>query len=148
MGERKDYAYGKSKYLKAEELVGKTTRVVISRVEDLEFDDRGVKPVYVTDLASRAENAVLQFRHPNTGEMLCELRVGGGGKGAQTVFPGSTHDETGEAVTWDEDGAPAAVDGRGAVPKSQRACRLLPDRAAIGPPRAPVMSRHRRSVAS
>jgi hypothetical protein len=67
--------------------------------------------LYVTDLASRAENAVLQFRHPNTGEMLCELRVGGGGKGAQTVFPGSTHDETGEAVTWDEDGAPAAVDG-------------------------------------
>jgi hypothetical protein len=45
MGERKDYAYGKSKYLKAEELVGKTTRVVISRVEDVEFDDRGVKPV-------------------------------------------------------------------------------------------------------
>src|SRR5262249_7166050 len=45
MGERKDYSYGQSKYLKAEELVGKTTRVVISRIEDTAFDDRGVKPV-------------------------------------------------------------------------------------------------------
>jgi hypothetical protein len=67
--------------------------------------------LYITDLADRTENAIFPFRHPNTGEMLCELRVGGGGKGAQTVFPGSTHDETGEAVTWDEDGAPAVVDG-------------------------------------
>jgi hypothetical protein len=66
--------------------------------------------LYITDLASKAENAVFQFRHPNTGEMLCELRIGGGGKGAQTVFPGSTHDE-GEAITWDEDGAPAVVSG-------------------------------------
>src|SRR5262249_19583552 len=55
--------------------------------------------LYITDLANKTENAVFQFRHPNTGEMLCELRVGGGGKGAQTVFPGSTHDETGEAVS-------------------------------------------------
>jgi hypothetical protein len=67
--------------------------------------------LYVTDLASKTENAVFQFRHPNTGEMLLELRVGGGGKGAQTVFPGSTHDETGENIGWDEDGAPAVVAG-------------------------------------
>ena len=67
--------------------------------------------LYITDLADRTGNAAFQFRHPNTGEMLGELRVGGGGKGAQTVFPGSTHDETGEAITWDEDGAPAVVDG-------------------------------------
>jgi hypothetical protein len=67
--------------------------------------------LYVTDLASKTESAVFQFRHPNTGEMLLELRVGGGGKGAQTVFPGSTHDETGESISWDEDGAPAVVAG-------------------------------------
>jgi hypothetical protein len=43
--------------------------------------------------------------------MLVELRIGGGGKGAQTVFPGSTH-ESGETITWDKDGGPAAVDGK------------------------------------
>jgi hypothetical protein len=44
MGERKDYAYGTSDYLKAEELAGKSARVVISDVEDVEFD-KGLKPV-------------------------------------------------------------------------------------------------------
>jgi hypothetical protein len=44
MGERKDYGYAKSKYLRAEDLVGKTVRVVISNVEDIEFD-KGLKPV-------------------------------------------------------------------------------------------------------
>jgi len=45
MGTKSDYAYGKSRYLKAEELVGKTVRVVISNVEDVEFDDGECKPV-------------------------------------------------------------------------------------------------------
>jgi hypothetical protein len=44
MGERKDYAYGHSDYLKADELAGKSARVVISNVEDVEFD-KGLKPV-------------------------------------------------------------------------------------------------------
>jgi hypothetical protein len=44
MGERKDYAYGNSDYLKADELAGKSARVVISDVEDIEFD-KGLKPV-------------------------------------------------------------------------------------------------------
>jgi hypothetical protein len=44
MGERKDYAYGTSNYLKAEDLADKTVRVVISDVEDVEFD-KGLKPV-------------------------------------------------------------------------------------------------------
>jgi hypothetical protein len=44
MGERKDYAYGTSNYLKAEDLAGKSARVVISNVEDVEFE-KGVKPV-------------------------------------------------------------------------------------------------------
>jgi len=44
MGERKDYAYGTSDYLKADDLAGKSARVVISNVEDVEFD-KGLKPV-------------------------------------------------------------------------------------------------------
>src|SRR5215510_6767831 len=44
MGERKDYAYGTSNYLKADDLAGKSARVVISNVEDVEFD-KGLKPV-------------------------------------------------------------------------------------------------------
>ena len=47
MGERSDYAYGKSRYLRADEMVGKTLRVVIADVEDVQFDDKGVKPVLV-----------------------------------------------------------------------------------------------------
>jgi len=44
MGTREDYAYGSSDYLKAEKLAGKSTRVIISDVEDVEFD-KGLKPV-------------------------------------------------------------------------------------------------------
>jgi hypothetical protein len=44
MGTRQDYAYGNSDYLKADELAGKSARVVISNVEDVEFD-KGLKPV-------------------------------------------------------------------------------------------------------
>jgi hypothetical protein len=42
--------------------------------------------------------------------MMVELRIGGGSKGAQTVFPGSTH-EDGEAIFWEEGGEPSSVDG-------------------------------------
>jgi hypothetical protein len=37
-----------------------------------------------------------------------ELRLGGGGKGAQSVMPGSIH-TSGERYEWDEDGAPSAA---------------------------------------
>src|SRR3712207_8239719 len=37
---------------------------------------------------------------------ILEVRIGGGGKGAQTVFPGSVH-ESGEPIEWDRDGDPA-----------------------------------------
>ena len=40
---------------------------------------------------------------------IVELRIGGS-KGAQTVFPGSTH-ESGEAITWEEAGEPIEIDG-------------------------------------
>jgi hypothetical protein len=45
MGTREDYGYGTSKYLKAEDLAGKTARVTIAAVEDVAFDERGLKPV-------------------------------------------------------------------------------------------------------
>jgi hypothetical protein len=44
MGTRADYGYGESTYLKAEDMAGKSTRVTISDVEDVEFD-KGLKPV-------------------------------------------------------------------------------------------------------
>jgi hypothetical protein len=45
MGERSQYAYGQSKYLRAADLLGKTSRVIIENVEDVQFDEKGVKPV-------------------------------------------------------------------------------------------------------
>ena len=41
--------------------------------------------------------------------MMLELKIGGGGKGSQSVFPGSTH-TSGEAIEWDRDGALVTVD--------------------------------------
>jgi RecA-family ATPase len=66
--------------------------------------------LYYSDLPTRIDKAVYQFHDPNTGEMLLELRIGGCGKGAQTVFPGSTH-ESGEPINWETDGEVAAVAG-------------------------------------
>jgi hypothetical protein len=79
--------------------------------------------LYKTDLATKegddetraGDKAVLKFadsklfrsRQKDKKATLVELRVG---PGAQTVFPGSTH-ESGEAITWEEAGEPAAVDG-------------------------------------
>jgi hypothetical protein len=40
------------------------------------------------------------------GKTIVELRMGGGGKGAQTVFPGSTH-PSGERIAWEQGGEPA-----------------------------------------
>src|SRR5262249_42407808 len=48
--------------------------------------------------------AVIQFHDPD-GEMIVEMRIGGGGKAAQTVFPGSVH-KSDEIVRWDEEGEP------------------------------------------
>jgi bifunctional DNA primase/polymerase-like protein len=43
-----------------------------------------------------------------TGSVILELRLGGGGKGAQSVWPGSLH-KTGEYYEWDIDGEPKRV---------------------------------------
>ena len=63
---------------------------------------------YHPTLAATIDKATLQLKDPTTDGMLLEVRgrVGGGDKGAQSVFPGSTH-ETGEPITWEESGEPA-----------------------------------------
>jgi hypothetical protein len=71
---------------------------------------RAAHRLYYTDLSVNADKAVLIFNDPTTGGRVLELRIGGA-SGAQTVFPGSTHKETGEPITWEETGEPASVDG-------------------------------------
>ena len=71
---------------------------------------RAAHRLYYTDLSVNADKAVLIFNDPTTGGRVLELRIGGD-SGAQTVFPGSTHEDTGEAITWEESGEPASVDG-------------------------------------
>jgi hypothetical protein len=59
---------------------------------------------YHPTLAATLSQAVLQLKDPRTKDVLLEVRVG---PGAQSVFPGSTHKDTGEAITWEEEGEPA-----------------------------------------
>ena len=66
--------------------------------------------LYITDLYKTQQKATLQFKDLD-GSMLIELRVGGAGKGAQTMAPPSLH-PSGERVEWDRDGKPARVDGK------------------------------------
>jgi hypothetical protein len=65
--------------------------------------------LYATTLAAKVEKASIPLKDPITNGMMLEVRIGGGDKGAQTVFPGSTH-ESGEPIKWEEDGVPAQVD--------------------------------------
>ena len=67
--------------------------------------------LYYTQLAQSAGKATIAFRDPTPGVQratLVEVRVGGA-SGAQTVFPGSTH-ETGELISWETNGEPAQVE--------------------------------------
>ena len=64
--------------------------------------------LYGTTLADKIAKACLQFKDVD-GTMMLELKIGGGGKGSQSVFPGSTH-TSGEAIEWDRDGALVTVD--------------------------------------
>ncbi len=71
--------------------------------------------LYSTDLAVTIDNAAVAFDDPKAKKeqrkaRLVELRIGGGDRGAQTVFPGSVH-ETDETITWEESGEPATVNG-------------------------------------
>lgn len=70
--------------------------------------------LYQTTLASEVDGKAIEFRDPTlgatAGAMLVEIRIGGGGKGAQTIMPGSVH-ESDEPISWDEDSKPALVCG-------------------------------------
>jgi hypothetical protein len=66
--------------------------------------------LYITTLAGTVSQTALHFKDPVSKGMLLEVRIGGGDKGAQTVFPGSVH-EYGETISWEEDGEPEQVDG-------------------------------------
>jgi hypothetical protein len=82
--------------------------------------------LYKTNLAGTEPCAAIQFKNPLAGNepgkqaMLLELRIGGGGKGAQTVFPGSTH-ESGEAIVWEN--SEPVTELPGAVLKHQ--CHII-----------------------
>ncbi|MEY9703286.1 P4 family phage/plasmid primase-like protein [Bradyrhizobium diazoefficiens] len=64
--------------------------------------------LYNTSIAENLDQAAVQFKDPMSKTMLLEVRVGGGNKGAQTVFPGSVH-ESGERIHWEENGEPTQV---------------------------------------
>ena len=75
----------------------------------------GAHWLYITNLASTVDKAAIAYDDPVAKRerrqcRIVELRIGGGGKGAQTVFPPSKH-ESGEFVTWEKSGNPAVVDG-------------------------------------
>jgi putative DNA primase/helicase len=79
---------------------------------------------YTTSLCKTIASAVVQFKDPtsapktsdrgseNHRQMLLEVRIGGGDKGAQTLIPGSVH-ESGEAYEFESgcDGEPALANG-------------------------------------
>jgi hypothetical protein len=71
---------------------------------------RASKPIshLLYTIADAPDQATLKLSDPNKnkdGKSNCiiELRMGGGSKGAQTVFPGSVH-ESGEPIEWATDG--------------------------------------------
>jgi hypothetical protein len=74
--------------------------------------------LYKTNLSSTTSTAAIRLRAP-AGATLIELRIGGD-RGAQTVFPGSTH-ESGEPISWEQDGQPATVIGSELLARVKRA---------------------------
>jgi hypothetical protein len=52
------------------------------------------------------DKAAVQHKDIDGKKSIIELRIGGGPKGAQTIFPGSTH-ESGEPIEWAFDREPA-----------------------------------------
>jgi hypothetical protein len=89
------------------------TRVAPYFLEPTRCFGRASKPqshwLYYSNLCEEEDKAAIQFKYATgkgtarSEQMILELRIGGGGKGAQTVFPGSTH-ESGEEIEWDSKG--------------------------------------------
>jgi Bifunctional DNA primase/polymerase, N-terminal len=75
----------------------------------------GAHWLYITKLFRTIDKAAIACDDPVAKKerrqcRIVELRIGGGGKGAQTVFPPSKH-ESGEIITWEKNGDPAVFDG-------------------------------------
>jgi len=95
---------------------------------------RASKPVshwlYITALAGKTGvGATIQFKDltdPAKKAVILEVRVGGDGKGAQTVFPGSTH-PSGEDITWADNNIVTSTDGDDLLQRTTKlaACALI-----------------------
>lgn len=65
--------------------------------------------LYKADLAATEDVATIKFQDAQKpAKIILEARIGGG-KAAQTVFPGSVH-PTGEAIEWEEQRVVATID--------------------------------------
>lgn len=85
--------------------------------------------LYTTSLADNHATATINFKDPDNEKTLLEIRIGGGGKAAQTVFPGSIH-LSGEEIEWVSDGDAEPVNDK----ELFAACSTL---AAVG-----LLARH------
>jgi Protein of unknown function (DUF3987)/Bifunctional DNA primase/polymerase, N-terminal len=65
--------------------------------------------LFTIDDAPERATLAIPDKTGKDGQTIIELRLGGGPKGAQTVFPGSTH-ESGEVIEWAHEGTPARSD--------------------------------------
>jgi hypothetical protein len=65
--------------------------------------------LYTSNLCETEPKAAIKFTDLD-GSVIVELRVGGGGHAAQTMFPPSLH-PSGEQVEWDVTGEPEYADG-------------------------------------
>jgi hypothetical protein len=85
--------------------------------------------LYYSNLSEKAGiGAVKQYKDPAdpAKQMILEVRIGGSGKGSQSVFPGSTH-ESGEAITWADSNIIESIDGDDLLGRAigLAACALL-----------------------
>ncbi len=79
--------------------------------------------IYRTNLCETQDRAAIKFMGSDKTGLL-ETRMGGGGLAAQTVFPPSTHKETGEPIQWVDLGGPGNIISIAGDELIQRARRL------------------------
>jgi hypothetical protein len=104
---------------------------------------RNAKPashmLYVSDLHKTEKAAAIAFKKyvdGKPGPVVVELRTGGNGKGALSVFPPSMHH--GETVMWVRNGEPAKIGGS----ELKRAVLLLAIASVLAPAYPEPGSRH------
>ena len=96
--------------------------------------------LYFCDLHESEEKAVLKWQESG-GATVVELRIGGGGKGAVSMVPPSTH-PSGEPVRWFREGEPARVNGQ----ELKRAVELLACAALLLKHYPAVTARHEGAI--